>query len=1275
MPLQWSTIDQLERRAVVISKAFQFDGNCLSTPECNNYTKAPIILIHGFTAGDSVGGGQGQDSTWGSFGAELTKPRKDEPNPRGGHPVFELRWKTHMRFEEAAAKLAEYVDVVQRITKRKPILVAHSFGGIVASTYVAGLAERQEGDSWKTVSSRGDDGKSKVLMVVTLGSPLSGIADNAFITDTTKLTYGRDPQEYTINMCKSLTCWQAGATDVNGSLFQRLYKSLNVNINAGSIIKKLSNSWTSDKVQNAIDIPYYLLVGIKSPIDHVFETVGGSVYPKEYDAWNGGKSFQWEKLGDGLIGLMGQAAIPEDFAKSPYTNSNALGQIGSYDIANKLGGDFVDRLIKSRPDEMMSPYVIANRSYYFAPYAAHTTAHATDIKAHATYAEAHLPESRKVPFCADNQPPYLLNLKEETCPQVDHPLRHFIDGIFDTTENQTVASPNLKPKTLAIDLSTKSNPVVTKSVSSKAISENVWNTSITIIKKNVGFMRLYMVKTDSNGHLTFDFGSAIGLIESNPDLSQYVLDVVVGDGVRGRQISQRVDGLEKEGDINLTIQLDPVNAPLISTSGFVFDSDNKTQPIANAKVYLSLGINQDSSLVTKITTSNTSRVVTTDATGKFSLANISAGSYTVVVEKAGYKTKSMSNVEVGNGATITLYSGDAVVVPQPTINVSSISPVQAVLNQKTTFTLTGTGFVTGMAYAIADCDSVESISTTATQLKFACTPKGAIGVKTLTLKDKPAGKVVYTGQVTVVNQTTPVPTISVNNISPVQAVLNQKTTFTLTGTGFVAGMAYTIADCDNFESVSSSATQLTFACIPKGTTGVKALTLKDKPAGTVLYTGQVTVVNQPTPVPTISVSSISPAQAVLNQKTTFTLTGTGFVSGMAYTIADCDGVESISTTATELKFACTPKGTIGVKTLTVKDKPAGTVIYTGQVTVVTTTTRVATIQAASTTPTINTESSFSLVNTVFDGIKSIVWKFGQEIVEVFDNFGNAIKHIFNTLGEATVSATLKDQTGKEVATATTKVVVTALVCPEGQIVQGGKCVNPQPPVISTDLLNDTGITNCANDNTIFDDCSAASLGGWFGLNQDGEVGRDYLAANGQLAKVGAGDAGFDFTKISATGQTLPANATEWSCVKDNHTGLMWEVKTDDGGLRDKDNAYQWYDPNPSTNGGFEGYVNDGNNTQAFTQAVNAQSLCGYTDWRLPKRQELQSIVNYGKYGAVIDSAYFPNIRTYNGLFWSSSPVASDSNSAWVVSPEGGGSYGSYKNADYFYFALLVRSSR
>lgn len=236
-------------------------------------------------------------------------------------------------------------------------------------------------------------------------------------------------------------------------------------------------------------------------------------------------------------------------------------------------------------------------------------------------------------------------------------------------------------------------------------------------------------------------------------------------------------------------------------------------------------------------------------------------------------------------------------------------------------------------------------------------------------------------------------------------------------------------------------------------------------------------------------------------------------------------------------------------------------------------------------------------------------------------------------------------------------------------------VEVAPSTTTSGLLNDTGITQCSNESTLFADCTAASMGGWFGLNQDGETGRDVLAVKGTLAKTGAGDAGFDFTKISATGQTLPANATAWSCVQDNHTGLMWEVKTDDGGTRDKDNTYQWYNTNTATNGGAVGYENGGKNTQAFTQAVNAQDngqgLCGHNDWRLPSKKELHSIVNYGKYNPAIDTAYFPN--TQNNWYLSSSPYADGSYGAWIVDFYVGydGSY--YKGNSYY--VRLVRSSQ
>ncbi|MEI7840108.1 MAG: DUF1566 domain-containing protein, partial [Methylococcaceae bacterium] len=184
-----------------------------------------------------------------------------------------------------------------------------------------------------------------------------------------------------------------------------------------------------------------------------------------------------------------------------------------------------------------------------------------------------------------------------------------------------------------------------------------------------------------------------------------------------------------------------------------------------------------------------------------------------------------------------------------------------------------------------------------------------------------------------------------------------------------------------------------------------------------------------------------------------------------------------------------------------------------------------------------------------------------------------------------------------------------------------------------------------------------------------------------------------YTKIANNGSLLSDSAklgtapTDWACTKDNKTGLVWEVKTDDGGLRDKDWYYSWYKPE-GDNGGNAGYTdisryysvgihcstNDNCNTYTFTNAVNKQGLCGAKDWRMPTIDELEGLLtttnainqplNKKLY---IDANYFPNS---NPSFWSSSPNVSNSANALVVGFYAGSSYSYGKNFDDY--VRLVR---
>jgi len=205
-------------------------------------------------------------------------------------------------------------------------------------------------------------------------------------------------------------------------------------------------------------------------------------------------------------------------------------------------------------------------------------------------------------------------------------------------------------------------------------------------------------------------------------------------------------------------------------------------------------------------------------------------------------------------------------------------------------------------------------------------------------------------------------------------------------------------------------------------------------------------------------------------------------------------------------------------------------------------------------------------------------------------------------------------------------------------------------------LNDTGIIwggDYPSGNNL--DCSGSTID-----QQDCSHGRDVTHSDDS-----DGLAGFSYTKLNANGNDLPASTTAWSCVRDNVTGLIWEVRIGgnniqgDEGLYDADDAYNWYNTDPNTNGGAAGYADDDGaichgydvnepasycNTQAYVLRVKASQLCAATDWRMPTLQELGSLVNFDVTNTTPYSDYFPNMKEYS--YWSSTPYSDNSNRAW-----------------------------
>ncbi len=161
--------------------------------------------------------------------------------------------------------------------------------------------------------------------------------------------------------------------------------------------------------------------------------------------------------------------------------------------------------------------------------------------------------------------------------------------------------------------------------------------------------------------------------------------------------------------------------------------------------------------------------------------------------------------------------------------------------------------------------------------------------------------------------------------------------------------------------------------------------------------------------------------------------------------------------------------------------------------------------------------------------------------------------------------------------------------------------------------------------------------------QDGMRGLDVTepaAADGKL--------GFSYSEVP---NSAGGNFARTECVKDNLTGLMWEGKTDDG-LRSISNYYTNYDNTAAiqlsetqeiSGGGFtsvlraptQAEVDAGSNTIGYVAAVNAISLCGFSDWRLPTEKELQSLADYSGSAPAITVDWFPNTVTWDAYFASS----------------------------------------
>ena len=158
---------------------------------------------------------------------------------------------------------------------------------------------------------------------------------------------------------------------------------------------------------------------------------------------------------------------------------------------------------------------------------------------------------------------------------------------------------------------------------------------------------------------------------------------------------------------------------------------------------------------------------------------------------------------------------------------------------------------------------------------------------------------------------------------------------------------------------------------------------------------------------------------------------------------------------------------------------------------------------------------------------------------------------------------------------------------------------------------------------------------------------------------------FDMARINQDGSVNDGSdyvKKPWVCVRDNQSGLIWEVKTTEPGLQNINNTYSWYDPDQRSNGGYAGKDKGGVcagsdcDTDSYIKAVNAKQLCGLTDWYLPSRFELNTIVDTSipLPGPTLPKAFFPEPQA--GKYWTDTTFKTRRAGAWVWRFDQGSDY-------------------
>jgi len=124
-----------------------------------------------------------------------------------------------------------------------------------------------------------------------------------------------------------------------------------------------------------------------------------------------------------------------------------------------------------------------------------------------------------------------------------------------------------------------------------------------------------------------------------------------------------------------------------------------------------------------------------------------------------------------------------------------------------------------------------------------------------------------------------------------------------------------------------------------------------------------------------------------------------------------------------------------------------------------------------------------------------------------------------------------------------------------------------------------------------------------------------------------------FTKLGKGAKAISDSAAwddGYRMVQDNNTGLIWEVKSPKAGdINYCEDTYNWKEAKDK-----------------YIKNLNKKKYGGFSDWRLPNKDEIRSIIDYSRINPAVDTWYFPNCKS--DFYWTAVPYNMQKPFIWGI---------------------------